>query len=418
MNAPSPASEDRAKHGMPFREFVALIAALSAVNALGIDIMLPALGQIGFELGVTVENDQQLVILSHTIGFAVGQLFWGPIADRFGRRPVLLGAMIVYLIVSFIAALAGSFELLLLARILQGMSAASTRVLSVSIVRDCYSGRRMAKVSSLAFMVFLVVPVLAPTLGQLILLIAPWQWIFYGLGIYAMAIALWAGLRLPETLDPAARRPVNPSAIARASWLVVTNRFSLGYTLAGGIVFGALLAFVSSGPQIVNHVFGRPDLFTLCFAAIGVFMAMAALINARFVERYGMRMISHIALGFLILIGLIHLAVQLTGYQSLLLFTVFNALSFFCFGLAGANFGAMAMEPMGHIAGTAASVQGFLSTIVGAVLAYIIGRSFSGTALPLAIGWEIASLIALGLVLWVERGRLFHAPPAAAPGRP
>lgn len=420
MIAPLPASPaalggDRAKHGLPFREFVAMMAAVIAVNALGIDIMLPALGQIGHDLGVTVENDQQLVIISHTVGFGVGQLFWGPIADRYGRRPVLLGAMVVYLVVSFIAAMAGSFDLLLVARLLQGMSSASTRVLSISIVRDCYSGRRMAKVSSVVFMIFLAVPIIAPSLGQLILLVAPWHWIFYGLGIYAMVVALWAGLRLPETLDVADRQPINPRAIGSAMWLVVTNRISIGYTLAGGFVYGGLLAFISSGPQIVNHVFHRPELFAACFAVIGAVMALATLINASFVERYGMRMISHIAIVALILLCLIHLAVQLAGYETLLIFTLFNALGFFCFGLAASNFGAMAMDPMGHIAGTAASIQGCVSTVTGSVVGYIIGQSFSGTSLPLTLGWEINALIALGIVLWVERGRLFHARVPAAP---
>ncbi len=419
MNAPLPDSPlpdggDRAKHGLPFREFVAMMAALIAVNALGIDIMLPALGLIGRDLGVAVENHQQLVIVTYTVGYGVGQLFWGPLADRYGRRSVLLVAMVVYMLMSVVAALAGSFEMLLVARMLQGISSASTRTLSISIIRDCYSGRRMAKVSSLVFMTFLAVPIIAPTLGQAVLLVAPWHWIFYALGAYSLLVALWAWRRLPETLDPADRMPINPRALGAAARLLVTNRVSIGYTVAGGVLYGGLLAFLNSAQQILLHVFHRPDLFTLCFAAIASFMVMATLINASFVERFGMRMISHIAVVTLIILCLIHLTVQLAGYETLLLFTLFNGMGFFCFGLASSNFSAMAMDPMAHIAGTASSIQGFLSTLIGSLVGFAIGQAFHGTTLPLTLGWEINALVALAIILWTEHGRLFHGHYASA----
>ena len=241
MNSLDTNISDRAAHGLGFGEFVALMAALMAVNALSIDIMLPALSIIGRDLDVAVENHQQLVIAVYLGSFGIGQLFYGPLADRYGRRSILLMSMLVYSLMSFMAALAGSFEMLLLARAFQGMAAASTRVLSTSIIRDCYSGRRMARVMSLAFMVFLSVPVLAPTMGQLMLLVMPWHWIFYFLSGFSLLVMLWAGIRLPETLDPARRLPINIGAIGAAAMKVVTNRYSIGYALASSCAFGGMI---------------------------------------------------------------------------------------------------------------------------------------------------------------------------------
>lgn len=409
MNAPLTVTTDRPAHGLGFGEFVALMAALMAVNALGIDMMLPALGSIGHELGVSVENHQQLVVVAYIACFGVGQLFWGPLADRYGRRAPLIGAMIVYAAMSFIAAHAASFELLLGARALQGLTSASTRVLSISIIRDSYEGRRMAKVISLSFMVFLAVPIIAPTLGQLVLLVAPWRWIFYFLGAFSLGVALWAWLRLPETLNPANRRPISLRGIGDAIRQITTNRYSIGYTLATASVYGALLGFLNSSQQIISHVFHAPQLFALCFAAITGFMALAALFNARFVERFGMRLISHSALLLLIIICLVRIALVLSDQETLLLFTLLSGMSFFCYGLTGSNFGAMAMEPMAHIAGTASSVQGFIQTSVATVIGLIIGQSFAGTTLPLTVGWELVGLAALAVVLTTERGQLFRA---------
>ena len=415
MHASASVPSNETAHGLPMWEFIAMMASLMAVNALGIDMMLAALPEIGQALHVSVENRLQFVVSVYIACFGIGQLFWGPLADRFGRRPILLGAMAVYAAMSFLAAHAGSFELLLAARSLQGLSAASTRVLSGSIIRDCYAGRRMAKIMSLSFMVFLAVPILAPALGQVVLLIAPWHWIFYVLGAFSLGVGLWAGLRLPETLAPANVQPISVVAIARAARQVVTNRYSLGYTVATGCIFGALLGFIASSQQILAHVFGRPDLFSLCFAAIVVFMAVSAMLNAKIVERFGQRLISHIALLAMILICAVRLLLVLSGQETLELFILLSGMTFLFYGLCGSNFGSMAMEPMGHIAGTASSIQGFISTMMGTVVALVIGQSFAETTLPLTLGWEIGGLCALAAVLVVERGRLFRAhavPPA------
>lgn len=408
MNAPDTPSSDRAAHGLRFREFVALMASLMAVNALGIDLMLPALGQIGTDLGVAIENRQQLVILAYVGTFGLGQLFYGPLADRFGRRPVLLVAMAIYAVTAFVAAHAASFELLLVARGLQGFSAASSRVLSISIIRDCYTGRRMARVMSLAFMAFLIVPVAAPTIGQLVLLIAPWHWLFYLLGGFALFVAIWAWLRLPETLPADRRRPVNPRSIRDAVVATLSNRYSFGYTIAGGLLFGGLLGFLSSSQQIFDHTLGAPQYFAIGFALIAGGMAAAALLNSRIVEKLGMRMVSHAALLGMILLSLLRLPVILSGHESLWVFISLQAMMMFLFGLTGSNFGAMAMEPMGAIAGTASSIQGFMSNAIATMIGLAIGQSFAGSTLPLSLGHLLGTTASLAIVLIVERGRLFR----------
>jgi DHA1 family bicyclomycin/chloramphenicol resistance-like MFS transporter len=409
MNAPDDIASDRADHGLRFHEFVALMASLMAVNAFGIDIMLPALGRIGADLGVSVENHQQLVISVYVGAFGIGQLFYGPLADRFGRRPVLLGSMAVYALMSFIAAHAASFDFLLVARATQGFAAASSRTLSISIIRDCYAGRSLARVMSLAFLAFLIVPVAAPTIGQLLLLVAPWHWIFYALGAFSLFVSLWAWLRLPETLPRDRRQPIDPRSIARAMAATIADRYSLGYTLASGLIYGGLMGFLTSSQQIFDHRFGRPEYFAIGFALVAGGMACAALLNSRIVERLGMRMVSHSALLAMILMNVIRLIITLAGYETLLVFIAMQAAIMFLFGLIGSNFGAMAMEPMGEIAGTASSVQGFLSTVVGTLIGLIIGQSFTGTTIPLELGFLLGGFGSLGIVLLVERGRLFHA---------
>lgn len=399
---------DRAAHGLRFGEFVALMAALMAVNALSVDIMLPALSLIGKDLGVAVENHQQLVIAVYLGSFGLGQLFYGPLADRYGRRSILLASMLVYSLMSFMAALAGSFEMLLVARAFQGMAAAATRVLSTSIIRDCYSGRRMARVMSLAFMVFLSVPVLAPTLGQVMILFVPWHWVFYFLGGFSLFVMLWAGIRLPETLDPAKRLPINVRAIATAARKVVTNRYSIGYAMASACAFGGMIGMLNSFPQIIEHVFHAPELFAPCFAIMGGMMSLSALVNSRIVERLGTRLVSHSALIAFILLCILKMTVVLSGWESLFSFTLLSGLTFFLIGLMGSNFGAMAMEPMGDLAGTASSVQGFLGMTVSTAIGLAIGQSFAGSTLPLTIGWLLSGLAALVITLWVERGRLFR----------
>lgn len=395
--------------GPGFPEFVALVAMLMALNALAIDSMLPALPAIGAEMGVMHENSRQWVVTSYLLGFGAAQIVYGPLADRFGRKPVLAIGVGLYTAFSVIAAFAASFEALLLARAGMGVGAAATRVLAVSIVRDRYSGRTMARVMSLSFLVFLGVPILAPSLGQLILLVGPWRWIFGVLALAGGAVLLWSMLRLPETLKPEDRLPIRLGRIASAFGQALTDRRSIGYTLGMTMMTGGLFGFINSSQQIFQDVFRAPDLFPAVFALVAGGMAAASLLNARLVERLGSRLLSHAALfGFITMSGL-HALVSATGHESLAAFAVLQGLTLFCFGFIAGNFGAMAMERMGHIAGTASSAQGFISTLGGALIGFAIGQAYDGSVTPMALGLVLCGLGALGAVLLAENGRLFHA---------
>jgi DHA1 family bicyclomycin/chloramphenicol resistance-like MFS transporter len=405
--ASAPAAPDFKGPGFP--EFVALIAMMMALNALAIDAMLPALPAIGDALGVASENGRQWVITAYLLGFGVAQILYGPLADRFGRKPVLMIGLALYVVFSLLAAFSPTFELLIAARVGTGIGAAALRVLAVSIVRDRYSGRTMARVMSLSFLVFLGVPILAPALGQLILTVAPWRWVFGVLAVGGTAFAIWAAIRLPETLHPEDRMPIQAGRIASAFREALTNRRSIGYTLAITAISGALFGFINSSQQIFFDVFHAPGLFTVLFGAVAGGIAIASLLNARLVERLGSRLISHTALLGFILMSAIHAAVAVSGHETIWTFAVLQALTMFCFGFIAGNFGSMAMEPMGHIAGTASSAQGFISTTGGATLGFVIGQQFNGSTVPMTTGFVLLGLMALVSVLFAERGRLFRA---------
>ena len=417
MTAPDSGPAAPAFKGPGFPEFVALIAMMMALNALAIDAMLPALPAIGDALGVASENGRQWVITAYLLGFGVAQILYGPLADRFGRKPVLMIGLALYIVFSLLAAFSPTFELLIAARVGTGIGAAALRVLAVSIVRDRYSGRTMARVMSLSFLVFLGVPILAPALGQLILTVAPWQWVFGVLAVGGTAFAIWAAIRLPETLHPEDRMPIQAGRIASAFRAALTNRRSIGYTLAITAISGALFGFINSSQQIFFDVFHAPGLFTVLFGAVASGIAVASLLNARLVERLGSRLISHTALLGFILMSAIHAAVAVSGHETIWTFAVLQALTMFCFGFIAGNFGSMAMEPMGHIAGTASSAQGFISTTGGATLGFVIGQQFNGSTVPMTTGFVLLGLTALVSVLFAERGQLFRArnlPPVPA----
>ena len=388
---------------------------MMALNALAIDSMLPALPAIGADLGVTNENSRQWVVTAYLLGFGGAQLIYGPVADRFGRKSVLLFGVGVYVMFSLLATLAPTFETLILARIGQGLGSAGTRVLAVSIVRDRYEGRTMARVMSFSFLVFLGVPILAPSLGQLIMLVGPWRWIFAGLGLIGVALIVWASLRLPETLKPEDRLPIQVKRLTSAYRTALTDRTAMGYTLAMTAITGALFGFINSSQQIFADVFDAEAVFPAVFALIAGGIAVASLVNARLVVRLGSRKISHTALIGFTTVSAVHAAVALSGHETLITFAVLQTLTMFCFGLIAGNFGAMAMETMGHIAGTAASIQGFISTVFGSLLGFAVGQQFNGTTVPMSLGFTVFGLTALALVLFAERGRLFrahHQPPA------
>jgi DHA1 family bicyclomycin/chloramphenicol resistance-like MFS transporter len=409
INSLSPHIAPKGAHdGISFREFVAIIAAMMAMAGLAIDTMLPALPAIGSALGVADENKRQLIVTAFLLGFGGAQLFYGTISDRFGRRPILLGGIAAYVVFSAGVAVAPNFEILLLFRVLQGIAVAATRVVTISVVRDCYGGRQMARVMSLAFMVFLAVPVLAPSIGQFFLLFLPWRGLFWVLTGYGLIIVTWIAARLPETLHPEYRRPIDFASVFFALRRALTTRQAVGYMLAQTMLQSALYGFLNSVEQIFADSFHAAGLMPSVFAAIAVMMALASLINSRIVERLGTRRVSHTALLGFVAIELLHFGITLSGHETMISFTLCQGIAMFCFGLSMANFGAIAMEPMAEIAGTAASVQGFTTTVGGAILGFAIGQSFDGTSLPMTAGFAAAGVLALGIILITEGGRLFH----------
>lgn len=391
-----------------FTEFVAMVASLMALTALAIDAMLPALPAIGEALNVTEDNDRQLVIGALLIGFGVAQIVHGPLSDRFGRRPLLIGGLSLYALSSIAAAYAQSFELLLAARFAQGVAVAATRVLAVSIVRDLYVGRKMAQVMSFAMMVFMAVPVLAPLLGEIILSFASWRWIFGMFAVIGISVGLWIGWRLPETLMPEDRMPLTPSRVWNGWRHTLTDRKSLGYMTASALLSGALFGFINSIQQVIYDTFQRPDMLVPAFAMIAGAMSAASLLNSRIVLRLGTRLVSHSAL--IAFIGLASAATLTawSGNTSLWLFLCLLSLNMGAFGLCGANFSAMAMEEMGTIAGTASSVQGAVGILFGGIIGVSIGQMYDGSTLPLSLGFLVCGCLALGCVFVTEKGALFN----------
>jgi DHA1 family bicyclomycin/chloramphenicol resistance-like MFS transporter len=383
-------------------EFVILIAALMASNALAIDVMLPALPAIGESLRVVEPNDRQLVITFYLLGFGAAQLFYGPLADRFGRKKLLIGAMLAYALFGALAGLAGSFTLMLAARFLQGMAAAGTRVLIVAVVRDRYEGAAMAQVMSLVMIIFMIVPVIAPSLGQLILAFAGWRQLFILLGVYGLVLAVWGGLRMPETLHAEDRMTLSAGAIGGAARETLTNRASIGNTIASTLAFGGLFAFINSVQQIVADVFGQPGLIGIAFACIAGPMAASSYLNSRLVMGLGARRVLLLALLALTGMALLHLVVALSWGETIWTFIVLQALTMACFGLVGANAGSLAMAPVGHIAGTASSLQGLVTTIGGALIGMAVGQAFDGTTLPLIIGFVACGGLATLAALWAN----------------
>jgi len=399
--------------GIPRWEFIALVAALMALNALAIDIMLPGLQQIGASLGVENENHRQYVITAYILGFGVPQLIYGPISDRFGRRWPLIIGMVFYIAAAAAASFAPSFEMLLALRFLQGVGAAGTRVIAVSLVRDVFGGRAMAEVMSLVFMVFMIIPVIAPLLGQGVMLFSEWHMIFVLMAVIATVATLWTLLRLPETLAPAQRRPFTVAAILGGFGIVLTNRVALCYTLASTLVFAGLFGFINSAQQIYVGIYGLGVWFPVLFAAVAGMMAVSSFANSRLVGRFGMRRLSHGALIGFLAVNVVTFSLALAGPMPLWAFATLFTLAMLQFGWIGSNFNAIAMEPLGHVAGTASAIQGFIQTLGGGLIGAAIGQAFDGTVVPFTAAFCLLALGGLVLVLIGEKGRLFgtYSPP-------
>ena len=391
------------------KETVVLLAGLMALNAFAIDAMIPALPDIGADLGVADHNRRQLVVVAYMLGFGSTQLLWGPLADRFGRKPILAAGIALYTIFAMLCGIAKSFELLIASRFAMGASAAVSRVLVVAMVRDIFEGEEMARVMSLTFMVFMVVPVIAPSIGQIILVAGPWRLIFIVLGAYALILGIWSWLRLPETLHPEYRRSLNATEIFSAIGLALTDRLSLGYTLALTATFGGLTAYIASIQQIVFDAFNAPRAIGLVFALVAAPMAAASWGNSRIVTKFGVRRVGHSGLIAFAMVTIMHAIVASLFEEPLWVFVSFMSAAFVGFAFTSSNLSTLAMRNMAPIAGTASSVQGVVGTIGGAIIGFAIGQAFDGSVRPFLFGLAACAIAAVAATLVTERGRLFGA---------
>jgi DHA1 family bicyclomycin/chloramphenicol resistance-like MFS transporter len=388
------------------RELTALVAVLMAINALCIDLMLPALPDISDSLHVAHANDRQMVIIVYMLASGGAQLIYGPLTDAFGRRRVLLVALVVGALGSVGCWAAPSFAMLLVGRAVQGVAGAATRVVSTALVRDLVSGPRMAQILSTSMMIFLVVPIIAPGLGQALLTVMSWRGIFALLSLAFLALAGWCAARLPETLPAERRVPLRLGSLLAAYGEVLRARATMGYTLTLLLAFGAMFAFLTSAQQLGVEVFKLGTWFPVAFATPGLTIACSQFVNAKWVMRHGTRLLARrAALGFAVICCVHALVLALLGGESLLLFGAFLLPGLFVFGFLGPNLNALAMEPVGHVAGSAAALIGFVSTVGGAVLGGVIGRAFDGTTRPFVYGQAVLSVGALAILFANGRRR-------------
>ncbi len=409
MTAASTTTTPAARPALGEREMIVLMASLMSLQAFGIDAMLPALGAMAEDFGAG-GNDRQQVIGAYFLGSGIGALFPGMFADRFGRRPVLAVGLFAYISLSVACALATSFEALIAMRLVQGFACAGLSVVPAAIVRDQVGGDRMARLMSLIMMIFLIVPIIAPAIGQVILMIAGWQAIFYAMAVVGTFVGLWAWVRLPETLTEETRQKIDLRTVARNMGEALMNRQAIGYVIGSGLVFGSLFGFLNSSQQLIGEAFGMGEYFALIFGGAVLGMVAANFLNSRIVERFGARRVSHTALFLFIAASLAQLWSASSGGQTVWEFVPILSFSMAMLGFVGANFSSIAMQPFFHIAGAASSVHAALRMTLGAVLGVSIGAAYDGTAMPLAIAMLVCSLLSLAIVLFSERGRLFTRP--------
>ena len=393
------------KSALRLGEFVPMVAMMTAIVALSIDTMLPALPAIGADLGVKDPNDIQFVVTALMLGMGFGQLIYGPVSDSVGRKPTIYVGFAIFMGGCLLSLLATDFSVMIAGRFLQGVGAAAPRIVTIALVRDQYGGRAMARVMSFVMTVFILVPIIGPAVGQGILLFSGWPAIFWMfLGMAAISV-LWFGVRQPETLRVKDRHPLSFRRILHAAWEVCTIKAALGYTIATGLVFAPFMAYLSSSQQIFEGVYQAGDKFPYYFGALAIAIGCASMLNARLVMRYGMRRLSFIAAcGMTLIAGIGFVtAVAMHGAPSLTLFMSFLMLTFFCAGILFGNLNPLAMEPLGHIAGVGAAVVGSLSTFIAVSLGSLIGHAYDGTTLPLMGGFFFFGVALLLTIIVVGR---------------
>lgn len=388
---------------LPFSEFITLMALMMSLVALSIDAVLPALESIGTSFGVTNANDNQLLIGSLFIGMAFGQLFFGPLSDSIGRRRSMTIGFSVFFIGSVMALLADTFETMLISRFLQGLGVAAPRAVSTAIVRDLYEGRAMARVMSFIMMIFILVPMLAPAFGQIILTMANWQAIFIVIALIGLISLAWYLLRQGETLAEEDQADFTVSRTLGALGTIFSNRVALGYTIAAGIISGPFIFYLSSAQQLFQHAYELGEWFPAYFAGLALAFGMSSYINGKQVMHFGMHRIVRFALNLMTVSSFLFIFVTwwFNGLPALWITTIYMLLTFFCIGLIFGNLNALAMQPLGHIAGIGAAVVGSLSTFIAVTMAVIIGRYFDGTVHPQVIGFFVSGLATLALMSWI-----------------
>lgn len=387
-------------------ELLWMMAMLMALNAFGIDAILPALDALAADLSVS-GNDRQFVIGIYLLTGGIGSLVPGALADRFGRRPILLGSVAVYVVLSLLCALAPGYDALIALRAVQGFFAAGILALPPAIIRDRVGGDRMARMMSLIFVIFLMVPAIAPTVGEAILRVGNWRAIFGASAVLGVAMGLWVFVRLPESLSEANRQPIRPRTIAANMGRALVLPSVAGYVIGSALVFGALFGFINSSQQLITETFGAGDIFPMIFAICAGSMALASWSNSRIVERFGARRVSHSALFAFIAVSAAQVMFAFQPHESLWVFVPLMAINMALLGFIGSNFGAIAMNPFFAIAGAASSAHGFVRMTTAALLGGAIGYAYDGTARPLALALLASGLACLVLVLWSEKGKLF-----------
>lgn len=388
-------------------EFIFLAATVAAMGAMSIDMMLPLLPDIGDSFNIVDENSRQLVIVVFSLAFALGQLFFSPLSDRFGRKPLLLIGIALYLGGAAGSALAGTFEQLLLLRFIQGLGASTLRAVITATVRDCFSGDAMNRVMTFIFTVFMLVPMLAPFIGQLIGNALGWHAIFWFLASISFLVGLWIVLRLRETLLPEQRRPLSPKAIAGGFFEVSTNRITIGYTAASTLSFMGLLSYIVSSQQILGELYGLGDLFPIAFAATALLAACFSLFAARLIRLLGARFVVHTAFVLSGAAALVLFLVSLQGTPPFTLTFILLTISVAAASFMQGNANSLALEPIGHIAGTGAAVIGFISMTIGTLLGGMVGQAYNGSVQPLVLTICVGNFLAFAVIAWAERGKIF-----------